>query len=66
MVVGINKFKEYFKDYPGNYVIIGGTGCDIINDLPEPSIFDRNGFGRQDMNIIFRQLVKSFNLDMNE
>ena len=29
MVVGLDKFKEYFKDYPDNYVIIGGTACDI-------------------------------------
>jgi hypothetical protein len=38
----------------------------VKNDLPGPSIFDRNGFGRQDMNVIYQQLVKSFNLDMNE
>lgn len=30
MVIGLNKFKEYFKQYPGNYVIICGTACDII------------------------------------
>ena len=30
MVIGIDKFREYFKDFPGNYVIIGGTACDII------------------------------------
>jgi hypothetical protein len=30
MVIGLNKFKEYFKLYPNNYVIIGGTACDII------------------------------------
>ena len=30
MVKGLNKFKEYFKDFPGSYVIIGGTACDII------------------------------------
>lgn len=32
MVRGIEKFKEYFKNYVGNYVIIGGTACDIILD----------------------------------
>jgi hypothetical protein len=30
MVRGLNKFKTYFKDFPNNYVIIGGTACDII------------------------------------
>jgi len=29
MVRGIEKFKEYFKDFPDSYVIIGGTACDI-------------------------------------
>ena len=30
MVRGIEKFREYFKKYTGQYVIIGGTACDII------------------------------------
>ena len=29
MVRGIEKFKEYFAGYEGNYIIIGGTACDI-------------------------------------
>ena len=32
MVVGIEKFREYFKDFSGSYIIIGGTACDIILD----------------------------------
>lgn len=28
MVVGVDKFREYFKDFPDSYVIIGGTACD--------------------------------------
>lgn len=32
MVRGLDKFNDYFKDYPGNYVIIGGTACDMIID----------------------------------
>lgn len=32
MVRGLEKFKEYFDAYPDNYVIIGGTACDIIID----------------------------------
>ena len=30
MVQGIAKFKEYFAEYVGQYVFIGGTACDII------------------------------------
>lgn len=30
MVRGIEKFKEYFEEYAGQYVFIGGTACDII------------------------------------
>ena len=32
MVRGLNIFKQYFKDYTDNYVVIGGTACDIILD----------------------------------
>ena len=30
MVIGVNKFREYFKDFADSYIIIGGTACDII------------------------------------
>lgn len=30
MVIGIDKFKEYFAGYEGNYIIIGGTACDLV------------------------------------
>jgi hypothetical protein len=30
MVHGLEKFKEYFKDYTNQYVFIGGTACDIL------------------------------------
>jgi hypothetical protein len=32
MVRGLDIFKKYFGAYPDNYVIIGGTACDIIID----------------------------------
>lgn len=32
MVAGIDKFKEYFFEYENNYIIIGGTACDIIEE----------------------------------
>jgi hypothetical protein len=30
MVIGLEKFKEYFQEYTASYLIIGGTACDII------------------------------------
>ena len=30
MVRGLDVFTKYFEQYPDNYVIIGGTACDII------------------------------------
>lgn len=30
MVVGLDKFKQYFAEHSGEYVIIGGTACDLI------------------------------------
>ncbi len=32
MVRGLDIFKKYFEAYPGNYIIIGGTACDMIMD----------------------------------
>ena len=29
MVKGLEKFKEHFSGFEDNYVIIGGTACDI-------------------------------------
>lgn len=30
MIRGLAQFKNYFEDYANNYVIIGGTACDLI------------------------------------
>ena len=30
MIIGIDSFKEWFKGYEEQYVIIGGTACDIL------------------------------------
>jgi len=32
MVVGLDIFKEHFKEFQNAYVIIGGTACDILID----------------------------------
>lgn len=37
MVLGLDSFREKFKDYADYYTIIGGTACDILlaeADLP--------------------------------
>ncbi len=33
MVKGIDKFKQFFKGFENNYVVIGGTACEIYEDL---------------------------------
>ncbi|MFA9424407.1 MAG: hypothetical protein ACERLG_12580 [Sedimentibacter sp.] len=32
MVYGLEKFREYFRNYTNQYVFIGGTACDILMD----------------------------------
>lgn len=32
MVIGLDKFSEHFKNFTDNYIIIGGTACDVILD----------------------------------
>jgi hypothetical protein len=39
MVVGLEKFKEAFAEFSDNYVVIGGTACDIV--LSGTDIFNR-------------------------
>lgn len=33
MVVGIERFREYFKDYQDSYVLIGGVAASITMEL---------------------------------
>ena len=30
MVIGIDSFRDKFKDYTNYYTVIGGTACDIF------------------------------------
>ena len=30
MVIGLDTFKKYFKSFEDQYVLIGGTACDIL------------------------------------
>lgn len=32
MVNGLDKFKEYFEEYDGTYIVIGGTACSVITE----------------------------------
>lgn len=56
MVIGLDIFKKYFEKYPDNYVIIGGTACDLI--------LDKAGFtprATKDIDIIL--IVEALNAD---
>jgi hypothetical protein len=57
MVRGLDKFKEYFKDYEDNYVVIGGTACDVI--LNEAGLTPR-ATKDVDLIIIVEALTKEF------
>ena len=54
---GLEKFREAFKDYSENYVIIGGTACDIEigntqNDYPHLSVTTSSPKGnRQEVSV---------------
>lgn len=56
MVIGIQKFKEYFKEFPNQYIIIGGTACDII--MEERNFVPR---GTQDIDMIL--IVEALSVD---
>ena len=32
MVIGIDKFSEYFQGYEGSYVLIGGAASNLIEE----------------------------------
>ena len=37
MINGFTKFKEWFKGFENQYVVIGGTACDLIMESEELS-----------------------------
>jgi len=57
MVRGLDKFREYFKGYEDNYVVIGGTACDVI--LNEAGLTPR-ATKDIDLVIIVEALTKEF------
>lgn len=56
MVKGIDIFQKYFADYSDNYVIIGGTACDIL--IKEAGLRPR---ATKDIDIIL--IVEALNAD---
>lgn len=57
MVRGLEIFKEYFKDYSENYIIIGGTACDVIID---DAGFEARATKDIDIILIVEALTKEF------
>lgn len=57
MVKGIAKFRDYFKDYTDQYVLIGGTACDIVFESNEASFRATRDL---DMVIIIEALTSAF------
>lgn len=35
MVIGFKKFKDWFKEFANQYVVIGGTACDLLMEQEE-------------------------------
>jgi len=47
MVSGFTKFKERFQGFENQYVIIGGTACDLIMEKEElPFRATKDGYQR--------------------
>ena len=47
MVRGLDLFREYFEPYGGQYVLIGGTACDLAMEEVGQSFR-----GTQDLDIV--------------
>jgi hypothetical protein len=47
MVTGIERWKQYFKDYKDNYVLIGGAACNLLEEE-----LDMNPRATKDLDLI--------------
>lgn len=63
MVQGIEKFKERFRNYTGQYVFIGGTACDLILGREEIPFRQTKDL---DMVLIIEALNKEFIQEFSE
>lgn len=57
MVAGLSIFKDFFKDHPDTYLIIGGTACDF---LIEDAGFEPRATDDIDMVLIVEALTPDF------
>lgn len=56
-MIGLESFKEYFKGYENQYVIIGGTACEQMLEINE---YDFRVTKDIDMVLIIEALTKEF------
>lgn len=56
-MVGLDKFSEAFASYPDNYVIIGGTACDIVLS---DSVMQARATHDIDMIVIIENITPAF------
>ena len=54
---GLEKFKDYFKGYEDQYVLIGGAACDILFEEREATFRKTRDL---DMVIIIKMLTSEF------
>ena len=47
MIRGLHSFREWFQDYESNYIIIGGTACDLLM-----SSFDMEFRATKDLDLV--------------
>lgn len=57
MVYGLEIFKDYFKGYEDQYVLIGGAACDILFEEREATFRKTRDL---DMVIIIEMLTSEF------
>ena len=58
-MIKLEKFKEYFKEYEEQYVVIGGTACELLMTNEE---LDFRGTKDLDIVIIVEALTKEFGI----
>ena len=46
MVAGLECFRDYFKDFPEDYILIGGVACELILNSMQLQFRVTNDFDR--------------------
>lgn len=52
MVLGIERFREWFRGYEDHYAIIGGTACDLL--MAEEGLTFR---GKKDIDLVLKAKI---------